>query len=477
MKVMIYTFSNTTAWWRYIASQLELATDTVLVSDLPDADIYIIPEFYRNLRKPSVAESALAELGEDNCDEVIARCRLLRTLDRTLALRMIGAMWQTVERLIEEEKPDLFLCFVVDRYILDVFERALARHGIRYVGLAIGVLPDHVMFMAKGEHLPIREPSEAEVDGAIATLAKPEYVPNYVFNKRFNLARFGKLYLHFTARWVVFEIVKLWRRNPLDFRYLSTRWAACGYRVRLRDWAVMSYFQNDWQELLEATPFDRRVFVALSVNPEAAIEYWVNNSNFIDYQNVLERAARAFGAAGFRLFVKDHPSQFGFRQVDLFRALSKYDCVTFVPYEVPGQLLINNCKATFTWTGTVGLQAAMAGRCAIVESGTYYIVEGLFVVLRDLDDLDDLPRRIKEFTPSMELIAARRALARHFLRSSLPGSYLSWRNFSPHNPDDVQRVRSLIDSLNRYLPALAKSQVPGREELRAHVGSPARAGG
>jgi len=408
VKVMLYTFSNTTAWWRYIASQLTFASETVLVSDLPDADIDIIPEFYRNLRKPAAAETALAKLGEANCDQVIARCRLLRTLDRTLALRMIGAMWQTIERLIEEEVPDLFLCFVVDRYILDLFERALARRGIRYIGLAIGVLPDHVMFMARGEYLPIREPSESEIDAAVMTLTEPAFVPSYVSSNQFSLARFARLYLYFTARWLAFETIKWWRKNPLDYRYLSTRWAACGCRVRLRDWAVMSYFKDDWRERLESTPFDRRVFVGLSVNPEAAIEYWVTNAEMVDYEAVLERAARVLGKAGFRLFVKDHPSQFGFRQVGLFRRLAKYDAVTFVPYKVPGQFLIQNCKATFTWTGTVGLQAAIAGRCAVVESGAYYIVDGLFLVMKGLEDLDDLPSRIREFVPSIEPPAARR---------------------------------------------------------------------
>jgi hypothetical protein len=455
MKVMIYTFSNTTQWWRYLASRLDFATQTVLVSDLPDADVDISESFHQNMRAPDIEREALEVLGERECQQVIARCRLLRVLDRDVAVRMIGAMLRTIEDLLDRERPDVFLCFIVDRYILDLFERSLTRRGVRYVGMAIGVLPDTFMFTARGEYVPIREPSEAEVDAAVATLAQPNFLPNYVTNTGFGLIRFLRRYGHFTARWLAFEALRLIRRVPYDYRYLSARSAKSGFRVRLRDWAVMRYFKSDWGQSLEATPFERRVFIALSVNPEAAIEYWVRDLAMIDYANVLQRAARSLGNSGFRLFVKDHPSQFGFRQVELFAALAEHPAVTFVPYEVPGQWLIDQCRATFTWTGTVGLQAAMAGRCAVVESSAYYVVDGLFIGVANPDDTDDLAGRIDLFRPALPLPEARRALARKLLRSTVPGVYLSWRGFTPTDQERVRQAETVVESLNRYLPLLA----------------------
>jgi hypothetical protein len=453
---MIYTFSNTTRWWRYIASRLDFASQTVLVSDLDDADVDISPAFNRHMREVGVEREAVQALGSEACDEIIARCRLLRLLDRDRAMRMIGAMWRTIEELLDWEKPDIFLSFIVDRYILDLFDRALVRRGIRYAGLAIGVLPETFMFMARGEHTAIREPSEAEVDAAVAALAQPTFVPTYVSARRFGLARFLSIYARFTARWVVFEALRILRRRPHDYRYLTARWAGCGFRVRLRDWGVMRYLKNDWRRALENSPFDRRVFVALSVNPEAAIEYWVRDTRMIDYARVLERLAQSLAREGFRLFVKDHPSQFAFRQVEVFANLAKEDSVSFVPYEVPGQWLIDRCGATFTWTGTVGLQTAVAGRCAVVESGAYYVTDGLFVVLRGTDDLDELPRRIAGFKPSLPLPEARRALVRKLLRASAPGDYMSWKGFSATDPERARRASTVVASLNRYLPAFVK---------------------
>ena len=453
---MIFTFSNTTPWWRYIATNLRFASSTVLVSDLPDADIDISPDFHENVRRDGIAQHALDTLGADVCDDVIARCRLLRVLDRGTALRMIGAMWTTINHLLDAERPDLFLCFLVDRYILDLFERALRARGVRYVGIAIGVLAETVMFMSRGEYVVVREPSDDEVEHAVRTLTEPDFLPSYVPRQRFGWPAFLRKYAHFTARWLAFEALRVLRRCPYDYRYLATRSAQSGFRVRLKDWRVMRSVDRDWRRTFDATAPDRRVFVALSVNPEAAIEYWVRDLALVDYGTVLDRVTDRFAAEGYHLFVKDHPSQFGFRQIELIRRLVARGNVTFIPYEVAGQWLVANCGATFTWTGTVGLQAAFAGRCAVVEADAYYVVDGLFVTFRRALDIDGLPLRVAQFALPVSLDDARRALARHLLRATVPGDYLSWRDFSPSDPSHVARVASLVESLNTYLPTLAR---------------------
>src|SRR5438093_6183931 len=152
MKVMIFTLSSTTPWWRYLASRLEFAAETVVVGELPEADIDLNPAFHRNLRRTGIERDAADALGEIACLDVIARCRLLRTLDPGLAVRMLGAMWRTIQDLLDRERPDVFLSFVVDRYILDLLQRALALRGVRYVGITVGPLDDTFMFMARGEY-------------------------------------------------------------------------------------------------------------------------------------------------------------------------------------------------------------------------------------------------------------------------------------------------------------------------------------
>ena len=52
----------------------------------------------------------------------------------------------------------------------------------------------------------------------------------------------------------------------------------------------------------------------LQLFPEASIDYWLRNVELIDHDNLVVDAARSFSEQGFLVLVKDHPSQFGFRQ-------------------------------------------------------------------------------------------------------------------------------------------------------------------
>jgi hypothetical protein len=457
-RVMIFTLYNTDAWWRYLGSSLRFATHTTYISDRPDGDINVTPAFYRHIARPDIADVARRALAEDGCNDVITRCRLLRTLDRGLALKMIGAMWAAFEEIFDREKPDLFLSWVVDRYLLDIVERMLKRRGVPYLGIALSPFRDRVMLMAKGEYVPVYEPSEAEVDTALAEIVAPQWVPSYLpHGVRYDLPRFLKLYAKFNARWLAFEFLRRWERNPLDYRYLVTWTDDAGFRIRLRDWSITKYMDAQWRAKLNAAPADRRIFLGLQVNPEAAIEYWVAHTGFIAYEDVFVRAATALGESGYSVFVKDHPGQFGFRQVELIERLSRCRNVSIVPYDVPGQFLVQSCHATFTYTGTVGFQAAMAGRYAIVSENAYYAYdESPFLLLREPADVERLPERLAAVRmPDVE--AARRKLARHVLRASAPGRH-TWRGFSPADPKAVEATQSLVESLNAYLPPLLRAR-------------------
>lgn len=451
-RVMVYPLHNTTAWWRHVAKNLTFATDTTVVSDLKDADICITPAFYKTMNDARAGQLALDAFGSEGCAEIIARCRFLRVFDPDMAHRMIGAMWRAIDEAVERYAPDVLLSCVVDRYSLDIFERVLRKRGVRYVGLAISPVPDQIMFMAKGEYLPVCEPSDQEIEDAIATLTPPHFLPSYVGTQSFGLKRFARLYGYFTLRWLTFEVLQLWERNPFEHRYRSTRDPASGFRIRLRDWEVVRQVNPRWRERFDATPRERRIFLGLQVVPEAAIDQWVQDLGLIRHEEVFERAATVLTAAGYQVFVKDHPSQFGFRQIEHVRRLTAIPGVTFVPYEVPGRTLTDNCHATLTLTGTVGLQAALSGRGAIVSSDTYYAFPGRFILLNTREDIETLPQALRAFTPPADLHQDRRMVVRHLLRSSVPGT-LNWLKWSPASDPD-NKVDGTIQSLNQYGPQL-----------------------
>ncbi len=123
-----------------------------------------------------------------------------------------------------------------------------------------------------------------------------------------------------------------------------------------------------------------------------------------------------------------------------------------MPYDVPSPYLVDQCKATFTWTGTIGLQAVMTGRCPVVVEPTYFLPE-YFVRIRALDDIDAMVSAIDEYDVSGNNMALKRKrVAEHVLSALIPGR-LDWRWFSPGDGTRAVGTESLVRSLNEYLPS------------------------
>ncbi len=456
MKVLLHTRNNTTAWWKYIASQLRGATSSIILSERSgEGDINIMPPFYRNLGRGDGVKVAIAAFGEGTCLDIVRRCRMLRSLDPERAAAIIGAMYTTLENVVRAEKPDVFVSFMIDYYMLDVLDRILREHGINYVGMNGSVVPRQIMFTARGEYMSIREPTADEVDAAIELLVRPDFLPEYIPPPcKPSLSRFLRNYSYFTLRGWLFDLMRQLRRDPLNMRYYGSNGRHVPeYRIDLRDWQVFSRVDAAWQSSLSETPFDRRVFVGLQVNPECSTDYWVRDLRLIDYPHVLDVLISALRRDGYTVFMKDHPCMANFRQIDLIDRLKAHPNVVFVPYEVPGQYLIENCKSTFTWTGNIGLQAALAGRCAIAADGAFYVTDTDYIVVRSFEDIDTLPARITSFEAPTDITALRRRLLQRVLRACTPGEYYtSWQGFDSQKPDRVEPVRPLIESLNHYLP-------------------------
>ena len=139
---------------------------------------------------------------------------------------------------------------------------------------------------------------------------------------------------------------------------LSRRSANARPQVSLERYSDGRFVRPGWRRKLESVPRERRALFGLQLFPEASIDYWIGNVDLIDHENLVVRAARAFCEAGFTVVVKDHPLQFGFRQTELIDRLRALSSVIMVPYDVTGNEVLALCGVNFTFTGTMGLQAA-----------------------------------------------------------------------------------------------------------------------
>ena len=221
--------------------------------------------------------------------------------------------------------------------------------------------------------------------------------------------------------------------------------------------AALKLLDRNWGARLAEVPRERRVFLGLQLFPEASMDYWLKSPDMLAHDDVLVRYCEVLGAAGYRIFVKDHPLQFGFRQRELFERLSKLSYVTMVPYDVPANLLIEKCAISLTFTGTIGFQAALAGLCS-VATDPYYATENHFMHVRSLAEIGGLVERLKRWRSPDDLVATRRAIMRQLASVSVEGDYFGWRKFDPDNEVACKAVEPLARSLNEYLPRFLKSR-------------------
>ncbi|ABA05658.1 hypothetical protein Nwi_2404 [Nitrobacter winogradskyi Nb-255] len=403
--------------------------------------------------------AARARFGDDGCAEIILRCRSLRSLDPGLAIKMIGGMALAIEKAFDHLDPRLVLTFTMDRYVMDVMERVARKREIDFIEMTTSIIPDQVMFLRRGKIIPLKEPTSQAMEAATTTLCHADFAPTYVSDtKKFSLSRFWRIYAYFALRGAYFNALRFLRRDPLNIHYIDAL-KSLRHKPRLRDVAVLSFMNPAWEARMRDVPRDRRVFLGLQLFPEASMDYWLNSQDMLQHDNVIVRYCEVLGGAGYHIYVKDHPLQFGFRQRGLMQRLSKLPSVTLVPYDVPAGVLIGQCAVSITFTGTIGFQAAIAGLCSVVTE-PYYADERHYLHVRSFREIDDVAERIAQWSPPPDLSAARREMIRHLVAASVEGDYFTWRKFDRSNQAHRDKVQPLVRSLNRYLPRFLKPKPP-----------------
>ncbi|MEH2518987.1 hypothetical protein V1279_004560 [Bradyrhizobium sp. AZCC 1610] len=456
-RLVFFTIHSTTPWWKYLGSRIDFADVTVLSDLRGEGDRCLVDDFCRFMAKGDAAAVALARFGDDGCADIILRCRVLRSVDRTLALRMVGGMTQAIERAFDELDPDLVMTFTIDRYVMDVMARTANARGIDFLEMTTSIIPDEVMLMRRGRPVWLREPSNDEVDAAVDVLCNADFAPAYVRDaKRFSTRQFWRVYGYYAVRGAFFNFWRFFKRDRFNIHYLDAL-KRLKHKVHFADVAALKLLDRNWEARLAEVPRERRVFLGLQLFPEASMDYWLKSADMLAHDDVLVRYCEVLGQAGYRILVKDHPLQFGFRQRELFERLSKLPSVTLVPYDVPANLLIEKCAISLTFTGTIGFQAALAGLCSIATD-PYYATENHFLHVRSVEEIGGLVERLKRWRSPDDLVATRRAIMRHLASVSVEGDYFGWRKFDPDNETACKAVEPLARSLNEYLPRFLKSR-------------------
>jgi hypothetical protein len=433
--VLIYTIHRVEPWWAEIGRNMGYARSATVSDIRGDGDYDVVDDFYAAYaRHYKASATASALLDEAQITDIIARCRLLRWLPKRRAAAMALAMADAFEKVLDAEQPAVIAAFPMDRYVSDVLERVGAKRGIPFFELTASAVPSMSMLLYRGQLITrAADPAPELVEKIVHEIADPLFTPAYVQGaKRFTPAKWLRVFAYFRLRGRFFKGLSLVKRDPLGLHYLDAQ-AFLGHKPRLSDIRMCKMVEEDWRAKAEAFPADKRLFIGLQLFPEASIDYWIPDLEMIAHEDLLFDVAQAFTGAGYAVLVKDHPLQFGFRQVALLDRLKRLPNVVIVPYEVSGNEVLDACGVNFTCTGTLGLQAALTGKVSITTS-CYYTTPEDFILFNHRSEVADLPRRVAAAVVPDDLAARQRRIVAHLLKGSFESDFFSFKGFDATAP-------------------------------------------
>lgn len=433
--ILIFSIHRTDTWWRAVGENMGFGKVAIVTDHRGHGDYNTIDAFYPAYRRFYGKDARCSsELREDEVDDVVARCRVLRWLPVRKARAMVLAIAEAEAKVLEEARPCAIVAFPIDRYTSDVLARLARKRGIPFYELTASALPKMAMLMFRGQ-LITRE-AEAPlslVEEKRAEIADPLFTPSYVSKKAvYSLGKWLAVFGRFRLRAWVFKALSFWFRDPLNLHYLDAQ-SFLGHKPALADHRILGLVDVEWEAKVAAFPREKRVFLPLQLFPEASIDYWVEDLGLVDYEAMLIEATRALSDAGYQVIVKDHPLQFGFRQTGLIRALKAIANVVMVPYEVSGNRLTDLVDTTFNLTGTLGLQSAMLGRKSIVAKN-YYTVPGDFIEIGGRPEVGRLAAKIEATSLPEDLKARQTRIVAWLMRGSFDADFFSFQGFGPDSP-------------------------------------------
>jgi hypothetical protein len=433
--VLIYSIHRTEDWFRHLGQNMGFEKSHV-VSCMPGEGDYCVVEDFKKHQQQFFAQDARdsALLSAADVREITTRCRVLRFMGERRAAAMALAMSEAFTNVLDETRPDVIVSFPIDRYVSDVLAILGEKRGIPFYELTVSALPGMSMLMKKGvlcTHDATPDPEQ--VTHFVNELATPLFKPSYVQGvANFTQARFLKVFAYFRLRGFVFWLISLWKGDRLNLHYLDAQ-SFLGHKPSLSDRNVTRLVDYGWRDKMAAFDRSKRVLFGLQLFPEASIDYWIHDLDLVEHEDLVFEAAQAFSDAGYCLLVKDHPLQFGFRQLGLIRRLLSLPNVVFVPYEVSGMEVLSLCGVNFTCTGTLGLQAALAGAKSITTRN-YYTTDGDFILLESRADVPRLPQMVEAFPEVDDLTARQRRLIAKQVQGSFASDFFSFQGFDPNNP-------------------------------------------
>ncbi len=373
---------------------------------ITDAVSKIAPDtrdiFYKALDGGTVSP----ELDDDDIADIVARCRLLRNIERAQAEKLVHAMAIALAHHIDAFQPDALISQMVDEYVSHIFAVLAKKRGLGYLGYCAGYFPGTSLLLADAHGRPYRwrAADEAEVSERLERVSDIAFRQTYNLGASYGWAKHLKSMLRYRAKLAYF-VVRGWiERDPWNLHYRVTPYVA--ERRRLRDFPGANLFGKNWEqdlaELRRQRPAAKIIYMPLSYFPESTIDYWVLDKRMIAYPAMIEKIADILSRDHI-VVVKEHLHMMGARDTSLLETLNRMDGVVSVPPLELSNVIVAHSDAVLLGSGSPGIEATIRGKPVVTFCDTSYWYEPSGATYLDLSQIEQWPEQIgaaiEEYSP------------------------------------------------------------------------------
>ena len=315
------------------------------------------------------------ELTPEECDDVIARCRLLRNLPRQQAEKLVNAMTVTLAEELDRVSPAGVLCQMVDEYITHILSLLAKIRGIRFAGYCYSYFPDHVQFTdsAYGTPFDFREPGDEEVNAVLALISQRAFRQNYQQVDDYTWPRHLKALARYRLKMAVFSLLRRLNADRWNCHFAMTPYIM--ERRHLRDFPHPNFFHGNWKAELEIlkvqNPTRPVIYIPLGYFPESTIDYWIPDKRALRYEEITLETLKIL-SRDFLVVVKEHLHMMGGRKAEFLKSLRQIPGVISVrPTELSNDVLAVS-DAVLLGAGSIGVEASVRGKPVFSYCETSY---------------------------------------------------------------------------------------------------------
>lgn len=305
---------------------------------------------------------------EANKEDIITRCRFLRSLPRAKAEELSGRFWNGMEERFLTRQYDVVVSAIIDCYTMDVIERMAEKMQCQYFSLVTFFVRGYSRFTRRGERYDAQRPvSEEEVRKVLDMLSEDSYTVNYTANQQKKPGETRKFFLRRRLiERVAFPILKFKEKDPWNYHYNSLSFTEGPYRQY-----DVKRAQKHYKKIDEAALEGDEVYLPLHYAPEATVDYWCGQAGLALYEkSVLDFISRSDPRVKF--VVKEHPAMYGKRAISFYEKLCGRENVVIIhPYENSNRLM-KKIHNVLVYTGSVGVEALLRGKRVFTVTENYY---------------------------------------------------------------------------------------------------------